>query len=572
MTGTLGHQSQVEESSMQQEQNESVKISQTTFGRKQNQARPERTDDVLHQIKHRTGYRGVTHRVEKRQPTTQKMKAKQQEEIAARALRNRNDAAREAAPQTSLPIGSEDERTEVEETQTDGVHQFLASQSDESEKQVNVLRIYKRSDDEVPERIGTGDVEYANDPSNDSAKFYKILSTREQRVDQVLEPAVHEHSGPRLHDLAQQHNVKQSTSLGVDRQDCDKNDVEHGMREVEKQIRSADDVADEVYDDSLFDKEREEQEHRNDESSTEGNHDDSTPPLLPGARIGSDAQSAENGHDVFPGGSIEPATDSSTGHHEPTQNIEALTFSEVQAESSEGSTSRDKRKAMYHETGSVDYAGSSVIPRIQVTASHAEGSDTAAVSEGAAISTDRHLSLFPGGALTPSTIKSVIPTLSKKRNLPAESEDVDVHLREPKTSNQAQLNSWEPFKETVDAVGRIRRDLDHARIYVTSSIEIKELSAQQHPNQERLWSWLKEDQELFDHQISSLLRKKFGFQVVCSDAHPQGRRYCSLEHMEYWNAYFGDNERGYWLAVLTPWRSAGPSREKVRKTYDNKIL
>ena len=42
--------------------------------------------------------------------------------------------------------------------------------------------------------------------------------------------------------------------------------------------------------------------------------------------------------------------------------------------------------------------------------------------------------------------------------------------------------------------------------------------------------------------------------------------------MEYWNTYFDDNEPGYWLAVLTPWRAAGPSREKVRKTYNDEKL
>ena len=186
--------------------------------------------------------------------------------------------------------------------------------------------------------------------------------------------------------------------------------------------------------------------------------------------------------------------------------------------------------------------------------------------------------MFPGGALTPDAIKQVtlveqssskIPTLSKKRNLPTESEAAGVHLRAPKISSQTQLHSWEPFKGTVDAIGRVCGDLDHARIYVTSSVDIGELSVQQHLNQARLWSWLKEDQELFDRQMS-LLRKKFGFQVICSD--PQGRRYRSLGHMEYWNAYFGNNQRGYWLAVLTQWRSAGPSWEKVRKTHDDRRL
>jgi hypothetical protein len=105
---------------------------------------------------------------------------------------------------------------------------------------------------------------------------------------------------------------------------------------------------------------------------------------------------------------------------------------------------------MYHETRFVDDAGSSAVPQVEVTVSHAEESDTAAVSGGAAISSDRPKSVFPGGPLAPGHIKQLtteeqtqIPTLSKKRNLPTGSEDLDVHLRPPKPSNQAQLNSWE---------------------------------------------------------------------------------------------------------------------------------
>ena len=235
--------------------------------------------------------------------------------------------------------------------------------------------------------------------------------------------------------------------------------------------------------------------------------------------------------DIFPGSTIEPETDSSMGYHEPTQTIEATTFTEVQAETSEGSTSRrDKRKAIYHDAGSTQQAGNSALQKIQAIQSHAEGSDAAKVSQDAGKQRNPHISMFPGGSLVPDNVKQVtteehsgshVPTFSKKRNFPTESEDADVHLRSPKIPNQAQLNSWEPFKEIVDSIRRLWSGLDHARICVTSPIKIEELSAQQLPNQRRLWSWLREDKELFDRQISSLLTKKFGFQVVCSDAHSQ---------------------------------------------------
>ena len=159
---------------------------------------------------------------------------------------------------------------------------------------------------------------------------------------------------------------------------------------------------------------------------------------------------------------------------------------------------------------------------------------------------------------------------SKKRNFPNESEDTGVQLRLPRNPKQAQLNNWEPFKEIVDLIRRIWSELDHARIYVTSPVEIEELATQQHPTQRRLWSWSKEDKEGFNRQIGLLLQKKFGFQVVCSDAHLQPRQYCSLHHMEYWKAYFESTRPRYWLAVLTPWRTADTSWKKVRKTSSGK--
>ena len=343
-------------------------------------------------------------------------------------------------------------------------------------------------------------------------------------------------------------------------------DVHTATRKAEEQIRGAADAVNEVYDDeSAY-----QIQQTNGNEPGDGIHNSDNIHIL-----------ATTTSDLFPGGPIEPVPDSSAHRQEPTQSIEAPTVSHGQAETIDGGTSlQDKRKAIYHEAGSVQEVGNSAIPQIQVDASHEAETSTAAVCEQSAVSTGKHESMFPGGVFAPCPVEQVtlgeqssseIPKLSKKRNLPAESEDASVHLRAPKTSNRAQKNDWEPFKDTVNAVGRAWGDLDYARIYVTSSVDIAELSAQQHPNQERLWSWIREDQELFDRQMSQL-RKKYGFQVICSDAHPQGRRYCTLEHMEYWNVYFGDNEPGYWLAVLTPWRSANPSREKVRRTGDRRNI
>ena len=158
-------------------------------------------------------------------------------------------------------------------------------------------------------------------------------------------------------------------------------------------------------------------------------------------------------------------------------------------------------------------------------------------------------------------------SIFKKRKFSNQPDDIDAQLRSIESQKRTQIKDWEPFKETVDSIRRIWSDLDHARIYVTSPLELEELAAQRHPFHRRLWSWSKEDKEGFDHQIGRLLRdRKFGFQAVSSDAHT--RQYCSLEHMKFWNAYFEETECRYWLAVLTQWRPPASSRQKVRKAFD----
>lgn len=354
---------------------------------------------------------------------------------------------------------------------------------------------------------------------------------------------------------------QQQTRLERALQRRDDDHVQTVMRKAEEHMRSAHDAVAQVHDDSSV--------NYNQTTNREG-IDGGINDMV---NITTDTMS-----DVFPGGRIRPASDSGLDLHEPVPTVEASRLSETQAETSEEGTSRqDKRKPIYHITSSVQKADNSVLPKIQATQSHVEGPDGGQVNWDTGKKDGPHLSMFPGGSLGPYNVKQVtteahsssqIRAVSKKRLLANEIEHADVHLGFPKPPKQVQLSSWTPFEEIVDSIRRIWKDLDHARIYVTSPIEIEELSAQQLPNQ-RLWSWPRGDKELFNRLISSLLAKKFGFQVVSSDAHSKRRQYGSLEHMEYWNTYFGDNRPGYWLAVLTPWRTAGSSREKVRNKYND---
>ena len=494
--------------------------------------RAERADETLHKIK-KAGYQGNPLWVEKTQHYTQKMKLKQQQTQLTRALRDHDDELRPAVSQTGHVNLFDTERKEMEDMSNE----------------VGPHNAQPRGGAEQSEILCTDGAPFSGDHVSDEEA--SVTSSSESAIPQLED----DDTGVKAHS---------SDSNQLYNNDGD-DDVQTATRKAEEQMRSADDVVGEVHEDSPA---GQTQHSKGDEIDGGINSDDTI-------NIPTDTTS-----DIFPRGSIEPANDSSLGHHEaPIQTIEASTLSERPAETSEENTSRrDKRRAIYHDIGSVDQAGNSAIPRIQATVSHAEGSDTATVSGDAGLQTGRPSSMFPGRSLVPDVVKQVtaethssshVPMFSKKRNFPNESEDADVQLRLPKISNEAQLNSWEPFKEIVDSIRRIWSDLDHARIYVTSPIDIQDLSAQQHPNQRRLWSWLKEDKELFDRQIGLLLTKKFGFQAVYSDAHSQSRQYCSLDHMEYWNAYFGGTKPRYWLAVLTPWRVAGSSRGRVRKTCND---
>ena len=504
--------------------------------------RAERADETLHEIK-KAGHRGNPHRIEKPQHYTQKKKLKQQQTQLTRALRDHDDDLRPAVSQTGHVNLFDTERKDMKDISNE----------------VEPHNAQSRGGAEQSEVLCTDREPFSGDHLSDGEA--PVTSSSESAIPQLEDGD----TGVKAHSSDAEQDMQRAANQWCSNDGDD--DVQTATRKAEEQMRGADDAVGEVHDDSPA---GQTQQSRGDEIDGGINSDDTV-------NIPTDTMS-----DIFPGGSVEPATDSSVGHREPIQTVEVSTGSERQTETSEENTSRrDKRRAIYHGMGSVDQAGNGAIPWIQATASHAEESDTAIVSGDAGLQTRRPSSMFPGRSLVPDDVEQVtaethssshVPPFSKKRNFPNESEGVDVQLRSPKNSNQAQLNSWEPFKEIVDSIRRIWSDLDHARIYVTSPIKIEELSAQQLPNQQRLWSWLKEDKELFDRQIGSLLRKKFGFQVVYSDAHWQPRQYCSLDHMEYWNAYFGSTQPRYWLAVLTPWRVAGSSREKVRKTCDDEKL
>ena len=101
-------------------------------------------------------------------------------------------------------------------------------------------------------------------------------------------------------------------------------------------------------------------------------------------------------------------------------------------------------------------------------------------------SDDRRLPDQPGASSL-----AEYPKVSKRREFAEEVEETEVQIRTRKEHTPAQLKDWESFKDEVAAVQSIWSQLDHARIYATSTVDIKELTSKQHPSQRRLWSWSK---------------------------------------------------------------------------------
>lgn len=589
INGASGNQSQIEESSLQQEQNKGVKVSQTTFGQKQNRARPELTDNVLHQIKGRTGYRGATHRVEKRQPATHKMKAKQQEEIAARALQNRKNLSAEGALQSSFAIRSEDERLEVEEIRLDRVHQFLASQSDESIEQSNVSPLCEQvisqkrlSDKELPERNDMGLVVYTDDPPIDIGEIKDPNSTRQkQGVGEVLDPVLHEKLGQRLHDQSQRPNDEQPSYLTVDqRYGYNERDIERGMREADEQRRSAADVVDEVYDDSLVSEQQEGQGYCNDKAGNTLDQGNTIPPLFPGGRTDSEAQPSESAQS-------------------PPKDTETQALDESQSESKDLSTStRDKRRAIRNAT-ELGRETDPVVPEIEVSCADMDEATIASKVPDTDKQYDRPRSMFPGVSLNPkdanhgmrarASVESSrlegpfhkdkeiarAPLLNlpdqlvgRRRKFEDEPESTNIHIRSPRSGNSshaAQLTNWESTGDQVASIELISDELEEDRIYVTSTFNIEDLASRQNSKHKRLWSWSKEEREHFVSQVDDLLRKGFALQVITSDQHAS-RHYCTVSPTAYWDMHFAVDPSLYWMAILTTQAVDNQSWTKVRRT------
>ena len=332
---------------MQEEQVETGALWQAPLGRKQDRDRPERADEILHQIKTKAGHREIQHRVEKHQHETQKMKVKQQKKNMIRALQDQNDVSGQAVSQTELVDRSEYERREMEHVHNE-VDPHNASQSCGGVEQTNVVPTYGQllsqqhlldgeapvtldSESAIPqlERDDTRQASHARHLSNDAMESIEAHS-----LEQIESGLTYQEVRDAKHADVNEAEAEQHMQRSVNQcyANDEEDDVQSGTRKAEEQMRSADEAVGEVHDDSPAG-----QNQQHGEEEKEDGIDNSN-------TIGGPTDTAI---DIFPGGPIGPAANSSGGHHEPTQAIETPTFSGTQAGKSKGSTSRVIKERQY---------------------------------------------------------------------------------------------------------------------------------------------------------------------------------------------------------------------------------
>ncbi|KAK3045703.1 hypothetical protein LTR09_012748 [Extremus antarcticus] len=153
-----------------------------------------------------------------------------------------------------------------------------------------------------------------------------------------------------------------------------------------------------------------------------------------------------------------------------------------------------------------------------------------------------------------------------KRNLKSHEVEEYAHIRSLKDRKPAQLKDWELAKDAIVSVEKLQHELDQNAIYITSTLDIEELTPRRHRNHTRLWSWSREEQLEFDSQVGALLRKNFRLQMVSSNQHSIPRNYTTVTHMTYWMSHFDVDRSLYWLAILSPEPGVVGPREKVMRT------
>lgn len=314
-------------------------------------------------------------------------------------------------------------------------------------------------------------------------------------------------------------------------------DFKSEMRETEERILSATEVVEEVYDDSL---------ESSSDHETRKNRGEQEPSSVP---------NSNRHHTVFPGG----------------QSKRAGTVFEGWQVAHAGTTPPEEFILLPSAAGVVEEGQFALQPGSEHDADF-EPQQLSPSGVSAALRF-KHKTVFPG----PSNEK--LSGLTSEQRQSVDDHHVHEHRRRKRQDGDseavvgrlpsiqpAQIAGWDTFSAEVEAISSIWNELNHGRIYITSTVDVPELACQLYGRQKRLWSWSQQDYERFQSQMDGVLSQDFGLQLVSSDRHPQGRHYYSASPREFWMTYFRKDIPLYWLAILVPRRTMGVSWKKVRRT------
>ena len=359
----------------------------------------------------------------------------------------------------------------------------------------------------------------------------QVQEAEEHALDDVEQPNVELD----VHRDGNQHYVGNDKVVVVEEEE--EEELQRELREVDQQMRSAADVAGEVYDDSLHSKEHGGGGGGGAGGGGGGNGDVDT------------TRRPQNTTPLFPDGPVEPPA---KGKRAVARATETEILHEAQSDTMDGSTSRrDKRKPMYNgEYG--EYVDPNSPSEIEAPRLHIEGPPDVLVSvDSVARSSIRQTSkLFPGPSFDPREPKQAptaepssqvahdaspepiyesrkndrtpLPNIpdqtsngnvtdppehSRRRKLEHETE-TDIHIKAPTENSFAQFTDWESPKDLVASIESIWDKLEHTRIYVAGTVDIEELNSRRDSNHKLLWSWSENEKDQFKSQIGPLLREK----------------------------------------------------------------
>lgn len=569
---------------------------------KEGRGRGKRTDGWLHKTKN-VRNRKIPHRVEKSRHETQNPRLKQQKTNMTRTIQNTIDESRTTASPSERVNQYEPERVEMHDAHNDsGPHEALQSYGSAEPGSVHIAE---------GQRPTSADSSKAPPPTTTLPHGGTAFGPS-QRSRQASDDFTKHVQTPTFDVEYQWPNIDQDE------------DIETGMKKAEEQIRSTDDAVGEVYDDSVPNQPEPNIETENDfgvgqvetsegvtsrqnkrrairherkSSQQMANSDSSdTGTIQPASEINGpestvnqpnqDSAASElnasftRPESLFPGKSLLPlgtdqATKGSYTSLEISPSSRKKTFPNVaggtdplsadgQDERSRHASKQSKQKAVVLDGEVLDHVDDEPPQGRPYRSEHVDEpfpgpSNIRGPLDGLDVVSN------PGGESCQDGSKAQSVGVLKRKLNSGEVED-HAHIRSPEDRKPAQLKDWEFAKDVTVSVEKLQHELDQNAIYITSTVDIDELTPRRHQNHTRLWSWSREEQSEFDSEVGALLRRNLRLQMVSSSQHSIPRSYTTVPHMDYWNSHFNVDRSLYWLAILSPEPGIVGSWNKVMRT------